>query len=103
MTFDEFTRLIASGDIDEVQVESMEGDIFLLKAVQNDDVTVLTKKDGSTLKPTSVANAKELLSEVDGIKNVPFYFVQQTPYDEMIGQPSSNEVHKVQMSLDAGS
>ncbi|MCM5704852.1 DUF6482 family protein [Larsenimonas salina] len=103
MTFDEFTRLVASGDIDEVQVESMEGDIFLLKALQNDDVNVLTKKDGSTLKPTSVANAKELLREVEGIKRVPFYFVQQTAYDEMIGQASSNEVHKVQMSLEAGS
>ncbi|MCM2131956.1 DUF6482 family protein [Larsenimonas rhizosphaerae] len=102
MTFDDFVRRARNGDIDELQLESMEGDIFLFKAVHGGEEVVLEKASGGALNPASVSEAKQLLRDAGGLESLPFYLVQRTAYDEMIGQPSSNEVHKSPMTLDSG-
>ena len=102
MTFDDFVRLARNGEIDELQLESMEGDIFILKAIHNGEEQVIEKKAGGALNPASVSGAKQLLRDAGGLESLPFYLVQRTAYDEMIGQPSSNEIHKSPMTLDSG-
>ncbi|WP_110666306.1 DUF6482 family protein [Salinicola halophilus] len=102
MTFDEFVTLARKGGVDELQVEAMEGDIYLFHAIVADDTHTLETESGEVLRPDSLEHARKLLKGAGGLEELPLFLVQQTAYDEMIGQQSSQESHKTRMSLRTG-
>lgn len=102
MTFDEFVKLTREGRVDELQVEAMEGGIYVFRAIVDGESHVLESASGDVLRPDSLEHARKLLKGAGGLEDLPLYLVQQTAYDEMIGQDATQEVHKTSMTLNTG-
>ncbi|WP_110686599.1 DUF6482 family protein [Salinicola aestuarinus] len=102
MTFDEFVKRARQGGVDELQVEAMEGNIYVFHAIVDEDTHTLENASGGVLRPDSLEHARKLLRAAGGLEKLPLYLIQQTAYDEMIGQQSSLESHKTRMSLNTG-
>ncbi|OLO07232.1 hypothetical protein BTW08_13345 [Salinicola sp. MH3R3-1] len=102
MTFEEFVQLAHESRVEELHVESLEGDIFLYCAYVEGEKHVLMDKNGVPLHPQSLGHARKWLIDAGGLEDVPLFLVQETPYDEMIGLDSNSESHKTPMTLHSG-
>lgn len=102
MTFDDFVQFSHSSKVEELHIESLEGDIFLFRVFVEGQSSILINEKGQPLRPQSLGHARKMLIEAGGIDGVPLYLVQETPYDEMIGLDAQNESHKMQITLHSG-
>lgn len=84
MTHDELTGHLNAGSIDELNLISIEGGIYLLEARMQGAVQLLRGDRGETLRLRSVEHARELLRECTP---VPFHLVHAVVHDEMCGMP----------------
>ena len=84
MTEDELAGHLNAGSIDELNLISIEGGIYLLEARQQGAVSLLRGAKGETLHLRSVEHARELLRE---LPPVPFHLVHAVVHDEMCGMP----------------
>lgn len=103
MTFDEFVKRARQSSIQELHIESHEGDVFVFRAVTEDgEEPVLVNSNGEPLRPQSLSDARKRLIKAGGLDDLPLYLVQQVPYDEMIGLNADQEAHKTPITLHAG-
>ena len=89
-----------AGHIDELNLISMEGGIYLLEAQMDGRAHPLSDSRGATLHLRSVEHARDLLHE---LPKVPFNLVHAVVHDEMCGMPAgSQDCLKVPISLRSG-
>jgi hypothetical protein len=84
MTEDELAVHLNAGSIDELNLISIEGGIYLLEARLQGAIKLLKGEGGKTLQLRSVEHARELLRELPA---VPFHLVHAVVHDEMCGMP----------------
>jgi hypothetical protein len=84
MTEDELIEHLKAGRVDELNLISIEGGIYLLEARQQGAVHLLRGARGETTHLRSVEHARELLRE---LPPVPFHLVHAVVHDEMCGMP----------------
>ena len=97
MTEDELATHLTAGSIDELNLISIEGGIYLLEARLKGVVQMLKGERGQTLQLRSVEHARELLREYPP---VPFHLVHAVVHDEMCGMPvDKREALKVPISF----
>jgi hypothetical protein len=84
MTEDELAVHLNAGSIDELNLISIEGGIYLLEARLQGAIQLLKGERGKTLKLRSVEHARELLRD---FTPVPFHLVHAVVHDEMCGMP----------------
>lgn len=84
MTENELAAHMTAGNIDELNLISIEGGIYLLEARSQGTVQLLKGGQGEALKLRSVEHARELLR---GFEPVPFHLVHAVVHDEMCGMP----------------
>jgi len=84
MTEEELAVHLNAGSIDELNLISIEGGIYLLEARIQGDIQFLRGERGETVRLRSVEHARELLKEFNP---VPFHLVHAVVHDEMCGMP----------------
>lgn len=84
MTESELAAHMTAGNIDELNLISIEGGIYLLEARSQGAVQLLKGERGETVKLRSVEHARELLRDFEP---VPFHLVHAVVHDEMCGMP----------------
>ena len=84
MTEDELAVHLNAGSIDELNLISIEGGIYLLEARLHGSVQLLRGERGETQHLRSVEHARELLRD---LPPVPFHLVHAVVHDEMCGMP----------------
>lgn len=84
MTEVELARHLNAGTIDELNLISIEGGIYLLEARLQGVIQLLEGEQGETLRLRSVEHARALLRE---LPPVPFHLVHAVVHDEMCGMP----------------
>ena len=72
-----------TGDLQGLELLSLEGGIYLLQAQVEDRVQTIKEADGSTLRLRSVTQARDLLQGLP--LTVPFYLVHHEAHTEMCG------------------
>jgi len=72
-----------TGDLQSLELLSIEGGIYLLRAQVDDQVQSVKMDDGETLKLRSVTQARELLEGLPAV--VPFHLVHCEVHTEMCG------------------
>ncbi|AHY41713.1 DUF6482 family protein [Stutzerimonas decontaminans] len=71
-----------AGRVDALELISLEGGIYLLDIYLQGQRHSLIDERGAVWHLRSVEHARDLLRE---LPELPFYLVQQSPYDEMCG------------------
>jgi hypothetical protein len=84
MTENELAEHLNAGTVDELNLISIEGGIYLLEARSQGSVQLLRGERGETLHLRSVEHARELLRE---LPPVPFHLIHAVVHDEMCGMP----------------
>ena len=74
-----------SGQVDELNLISIEGGIYLLEIRHNDQPQLLRDEQGKTLRLRSVEHARDLLKELPAL---PFYLIHAVVHEEMCGLPA---------------
>lgn len=97
MNLQELTAHASAGRIDELNLISIEGGIYLLEARMHGAAHPLNDAHGKTLHLRSVEHARDLLH---GVSVTPFNLVHAVVHDEMCGIRDNEEqtVH-VPMSI----
>ncbi|MDH0747908.1 DUF6482 family protein [Pseudomonas sp. GD03842] len=88
MNLQELTDHASAGRIDELNLISIEGGIYLLEARMHGAAHPLIDAQGNTLHLRSVEHARELLR---AITPLPFNLVHAVVHDEMCGIRDSEE------------
>lgn len=76
-----------AGHIDELNLISIEGGIYVLEAHMDGRAHSLNDKSGQTLHLRSVEHARELLHD---LPKLPFHLVHAVVHDEMCGMPDKS-------------
>lgn len=84
MNAEELARYANAGSIDELNLISIEGGIYLLQARLQGTVCYLKGEAGEMLHLRSVEHARELIKELPPL---PFHLVHAMVHDEMCGMP----------------
>ncbi|AKT28691.1 DUF6482 family protein [Pseudomonas syringae pv. actinidiae] len=84
MNYQDFTDHAQAGRVEELNLISIEGGIYLLDVRMNGTSVMLKDAVGNTLHLRSVEHARELLKNVPV---VPFYLVHCVVHDELCGMP----------------
>lgn len=87
MNAEELARYANAGSIDELNLISIEGGIYLLQARLQGTVCYLKGEADETLHLRSVEHARELLKDLPPL---PFHLVHTVVHDEMCGMPVDN-------------
>ena len=82
MNLQELTAFARAGRVDELNLISMEGGIYLLEARMRGMAHTLNDPNGRTLHLRSVEHARDLLH---ALPKVPFNLVYSVVHDEMCG------------------
>lgn len=82
MTFDELARQANAGSIEELNLISIEGGIYLLEARSGERATLLKDERGNARHLRSVEHARQVL---EPIPVLPFHLVHASAHDEMCG------------------
>ena len=77
-----------AGHIDELNLISIEGGIYVLEVRMAGRGQSLHDENGRTLHLRSVEHARELLHE---LPQVPFHLVHASVHDEMCGMPTGTQ------------
>lgn len=97
MNLQELNTHATAGLIDELNLISIEGGIYLLEARMHGAAHPLRDAQGKTLHLRSVEHARDLLHTLPPL---PFHLVHAVVHDEMCGLHSSEEqTVRVPMSL----
>ncbi|MCP8463892.1 DUF6482 family protein [Pseudomonas sp. ZM23] len=89
MNLQELTNRSLAGDIDEINLVSMEGDIYVLEARMGNRYYPVQDVLGHVLSVRSVAHARELLHALPA---VPFHLVHAVVHDEMVGMQDERDI-----------
>ena len=74
-----------NGQVDELNLISIEGGIYLLEIRQGDRAQLLRDERGQTLRLRSVEHARDLLQELPPL---PFHLIHAVVHEEMCGLPA---------------
>jgi len=85
MNLQELTAYAHAGHVDELNLISMEGGIYLLEARMKGLAHPLNDVNGKTMHLRSVEHARDVLHLVP---TVPFNLIHSVVHDEMCGLPS---------------
>lgn len=88
MNLQELTAHASAGRIDELNLISMEGGIYLLEARMHGAAHLLNDARGKTLHLRSVEHARDVLH---AITPMPFNLVHAVVHDEMCGLHDTEE------------
>ncbi len=96
MNLQELNAYAVAGKVDELNLISMEGGIYLLEARMHGAAHPLSDPNGKTMTLRSVEHARDLLHT---FPTLPFNLVHTSVHDEMCGLgPSSEESLKVPLA-----
>ncbi|WP_426143527.1 DUF6482 family protein [Pseudomonas sp. DWP3-1-2] len=84
MTLEELTKHADAGSIDELNLISIEGGIYLLQARLQGTIRYLKGGEGDVAHLRSVEHARDLLKDFPPL---PFHLVHAVVHDEMCGMP----------------
>ena len=97
MNMQDLSAHAAAGQVDELNVISIEGGIYLLEARMEGVAYPLRDVDGKTLHLRSVEHARQLL---EALPPVPFFLIHASVYDEMCGlQETRQQPLRVPISM----
>lgn len=85
-----------AGRIDELNLISLEGGIYLLEAQMDGCSHPILDPRGSTLSLRSVEHARDVLQEMPAL---PFFLVHSSVHDEMCGMPSADNSLRVPIAF----
>lgn len=85
-----------AGRIDELNLISLEGGIYLLEAQMDGRSHPILDPRGSTLNLRSVEHARDVLQEMPAL---PFFLVHSSVHDEMCGMPSADNSLRVPIAI----
>ena len=88
MTLNELNAYAVAGKVDELNLISMEGGIYLLEARMHGAAYPLSDAHGQTFHLRSVEHARELLHS---FPHLPFNLVHTSVHDEMCGLGANAE------------
>ncbi|VXD04987.1 conserved hypothetical protein [Pseudomonas sp. 8Z] len=88
-----------AGRIDELNLISLEGGIYLLEARMDGRAYPLHDEHGVTLNLRSVEHARDALQEMP---TLPFFLVHSSVHDEMCGMPTADNSLRVPIALRSG-
>ncbi|WP_297836660.1 DUF6482 family protein [Pseudomonas sp.] len=88
MNLQELTAYAHAGHVDELNLISMEGGIYLLEARMQGLAHPLNDINGKTMHLRSVEHARDVLHLV---RTVPLNLVHSVVHDEMCGLPNVDE------------
>ncbi|PTQ66919.1 DUF6482 family protein [Pseudomonas sp. GV071] len=89
MNIQDIYEYAAAGDLQGLELLSIEGGIYLLQAQVENRLHAVRMDDGNVLRLRSVTQARELL---EGLRTpVPFHLVQCETHGEMCGCQTVNE------------
>jgi Family of unknown function (DUF6482) len=88
-----------AGRIDELNLISLEGGIYLLEARMDGCAHPVRDEQGSTLHLRSVEHARDVLQEMPAL---PFFLVHCSVHDEMCGMPSADNSLRVPIAFRSG-
>ncbi|ARS53625.1 DUF6482 family protein [Kushneria konosiri] len=100
MKLNELTEKAHAHQIDEIVIESTEGDIFTLKVTSGGNTDTLLNEDGTILTPKSLNAAKTLLRDIGGMEGVPLYFKHSVTHDEMMGSNAESADDRMSITLE---
>ncbi|TWI57392.1 hypothetical protein IQ22_00608 [Pseudomonas duriflava] len=86
MNVHQLTQHVKNGDVQEINLVSMEGGSYVLHALKDNASCPIVDAKGDTLHIASVEEARKFLSDVPDVQ---LYLVQPAVYEEMVGQPSA--------------
>lgn len=89
MNLQELINRSLAGDIDELQLVSLEGDIYVLEARSGQRFNPIQDGKGHVLKVRSLEHARQLLA---ALPPLPFQLVQAPVQDEMCGAAGGGAV-----------
>jgi hypothetical protein len=97
MNLQQLSHNAQTGLIDELNLISLEGGIYLLEARMDGISNRLADNNGQTLCLRSIEHAREVLKNV---ATVPFHLVHAVVHEEMCGLPAApGEVLRVPISM----
>ncbi|NWB25408.1 DUF6482 family protein [Pseudomonas gingeri] len=100
MNLQELNSFALAGRIDELNLISLEGGIYLLEARMHGAAYPLNDDHGQTLHLRSVEHAREVLERMP---KLPFHLIHTSVHDEMCGMPASaGESLKVPITFHSG-
>ena len=82
MNLQQLTEHVQAGEVDELNLISIEGGIYLLEVRQGGRALPLNDAKGKAVRLRSVEHARTFL---EGVPPVPFHLVHASAYDEMCG------------------
>jgi butyrate kinase len=86
MDLDKLGKHIKAGEIEEIDLVSVEGGSYVIHARMNGKSHAVSSPKGSVLHVASVEEARKCLSSM---KEVPLFIVHPVVYDEMVGHAAS--------------
>jgi hypothetical protein len=84
MTEEQLIGYVSAGKVDELNLISIEGGIYLLEARMQGAVHLLKGDNGQPVHLRSVEHAREMLK---ALPPLPFHLVHAVVHDEMCGMP----------------
>lgn len=99
MKLNDLSTHAQAGRIDELNLISLEGGIYLLEARMGGNAHPIRDEQGSMLNLRSVEHARDLLQEMPAM---PFFLVHSSVHDEMCGMPSADNSLRVPIAFRSG-
>ncbi|WP_213881092.1 DUF6482 family protein [Pseudomonas sp. dw_358] len=97
MKLDELSKQVASGQVTELDLVSVEGGSYVLHAITEGRSHPVLDAHAEPLHLASVEQARKLLIDVP---ELPFFLIQPAVYDEMVGHaPSENTATREPLQL----
>jgi butyrate kinase len=87
MDLDKLSKHIKAGEIEELDLISVEGGSYVIHARMQGQSHAVSSPKGGVLHVASVDEARKCLSSVP---EVPLFIVHPVVYDEMVGHAASN-------------
>lgn len=96
MNLNDLSTHAQAGRIDELNLISLEGGIYLLEARMDGRAHPIINEQGHTLNLRSVEHARDVLQEIPAL---PFFLVHSSVHDEMCGMPSADNSLRVPLAF----
>lgn len=87
MDLDQLSKHIKAGEIEELDLVSIEGGSYVIHARMQGQSHAVSSPKGGVLHVASVDEARKCLSSM---KEVPLFIVHPVVYDEMVGHADSD-------------
>ena len=84
MDLEQLKKHIKAGEVQEVDLHSMEGGSYVIHARLDGKSHAVNSPDGKVLHVASIDEARKCLSSSEEVK---LFLVHAVVYDEMVGQP----------------